>query len=49
VLATLKWEIWEVFSVEHRVDVSGDEWEEQKRLAEYPKLDIEYENSCILH
>jgi hypothetical protein len=43
-LATLKWEIWELFPVEHRADFSGNEWEEerQKRIVEYPKLDVEY-------
>jgi 1-acyl-sn-glycerol-3-phosphate acyltransferase len=49
VLATLKWEIWESFPTEHRTDFYGNEWEEekQKRIAEYPKLDYEYEKSCV--
>ena len=45
--ATLKWSIWEQFS-----DTgcnTAEEWnaEVQKRLAEYPKLDYEYETSVI--
>jgi hypothetical protein len=49
-LATMKWEIWESFPIEHRAEFSGNEWEEemQKRIAEYPKLDYEYEKRCIL-
>jgi 1-acyl-sn-glycerol-3-phosphate acyltransferase len=48
-MATLKWEIWESFPTEHRTDFYGNEWEEekQKRIAEYPKLDYEYEKSCV--
>lgn len=45
--ATLKWSIWEQFS---DTGCSTDkEWnaEVQKRLAEYPKLDYEYETSVI--
>lgn len=49
VLATLKWEIWEMFPVEKRVNQLEKEFEEmiQKRIDEYPKLDVEYEKSVI--
>lgn len=47
--ATLKWEIWEGFSVEHRQDIPKEYWEEEiaRRLREYRKLDYEYEMSCV--
>lgn len=47
--ATLKWEIWEGLSVEHRQDIPDEYWEKEiaRRLREYRKLDYEYEMSCI--
>jgi len=47
--ATLKWEIWEGSSVEHRQNISDEYWEEEiaRRLREYKKLDYEYEMSCV--
>lgn len=50
VMATLKWDIWEQLPISHReaVDVYEWEWEKQRRLAEYPQLDYEYEKSVIL-
>lgn len=48
-MATLKWEIWESFPMVSRRDVCCEEWsiEVQKRIIEYPKLNYEYEKSCI--
>lgn len=47
--ATLKWEIWEGFSVEQRQDIPKEYWEAEiaRRLREYRKLDYEYEMSCV--
>ena len=49
VMATLKWEIWEMFSSVSRATVASDEWEREviRRVAEYPKLDYEYEMSFV--
>lgn len=49
-MATMKWEIWEMFPVQSRENIDIEEWnqEVQRRLAEYPCLDYEYEQSCIL-
>lgn len=49
IMATLKWEIWERFPMEKRRESMREEWEEEvlRRLADYPKLDYEYEKSCI--
>lgn len=50
ILATMKWEIWELFPIVSRRKICEDEWEQEvrRRLAEYPKLDYEYEKSCVL-
>ncbi len=47
-MASLKWEIWELFPVVSRKNVRMEEWEEevQRRIADYPVLDFEYEKSC---
>ena len=49
VLATLKWDIWEMLPVGKRCDVDEDCWEKevQRRLKEYELLDYEYEMSCV--
>lgn len=48
--ATLKWEIWEKFPVQHREECMKAEWDTEvaRRIAEYPKLNIEYEKKCEL-
>lgn len=48
-MATLKWNIWEMFPRVLRKEIGETEWEKEKeqRLAEYPKLDYEYEKSII--
>ena len=48
-MSTLKWDIWEIFPVVKRAKQSEMEFEEmvQKRIKEYPKLDVEYEKSVI--
>lgn len=48
-MATLKWDIWEMFPVQKRTDAMTSEFEEmiQKRIAAYPKLDYEYERQCV--
>ena len=49
IMATLKWEIWETFPATKREDVELDEWDKEKdvRIKAYPKLDYEYEMSCV--
>lgn len=49
-MATMKWEIWEMFPVVSRGSIDKDEWtrEVKRRLEEYPWLDYEYEKSCVL-
>lgn len=49
VMATLRWEIWEKFSIVCRKEVDMREWELEKvsRIKAYPKLDYEYEVSCM--
>lgn len=49
VFASLKWDIWELFPVEHRNDIENDYWDKEifRRLKEYKKFDYEYEMSCI--
>lgn len=49
IMATLKWEIWEQEPIVERNNLVENEWniEVQKRLSEYPKIDIEYELSCV--
>lgn len=49
-MASLRWDIWEMFPLLVRKGFDGMEWEQEKcrRLAEYPKLDYEYEKSVIL-
>lgn len=48
-LAALKWRIWE--KMPHIGYTSAQDWEREakRRAAEYPKLDIAYENSIIRH
>jgi len=48
-MATLKWEIWERFPVEKRSEQMKEEFEQmiQKRIAAYPKFDLEYELSVV--
>lgn len=48
-MATLKWDIWEMFPVQKRTDEMKAEFEEmvQERVAEYPKFNFEYEMSVI--
>lgn len=48
-MATLKWEIWEEFPITKRQEVDLIEWEREKvaRIKAYPKLDYEYEMSCV--
>lgn len=50
-MATLKWELWELFPMTSRQELDESEWEreKQRRLAEYPKLDYDYEKSVILN
>lgn len=47
--ATRKWEIWERLLFCKRAELEGDEWQKEVayRLADYPKLDYEYEKKCI--
>lgn len=49
-MATLKWDIWEMLPIASRENIKEDEWiqEVEKRLAEYPYFDYEYEKSCML-
>ena len=49
IFATIRWEQWEMFPQEKRCDVEEDYWEKYvtERLAEYPKLNYEYEKRCI--
>lgn len=48
-MATIKWELWEQFPMVSRSSLDMDEWEQevQRRIAAYPKLDYEYEKSCV--
>ena len=48
-LATLKWDIWELFPVAKRTEQMKEEFESmiQKRIDDYPKLNLEYEKSVI--
>ena len=48
-MATLKWDIWEMFPVQKRTEEMKAEFEEmvRKRVAEYPKFNFEYEMSVI--
>lgn len=48
-MATLKWDIWEMFSIEKRKEQMKEEFEFmiQQRIAKYPKLNLEYELSLI--
>ncbi len=49
-MATLKWDIWQMFPMALRENIKEDEWvqEIEKRLAEYPHFDYEYERGCVL-
>ena len=48
-MATLKWDIWEMFPVEKRSNKMEADFEEmiQKRIAAYPKFNLEYEMSVV--
>jgi len=48
-MATLKWDIWEMFPVQKRSDDMKAEFETmiQKRIAAYSKFNYEYEMSCV--
>ena len=48
-MATLRWKIWEEFPVEKRRNIDMEEWHREacRRVEEYPKLNYEYEMSCI--
>ncbi|MBQ9134554.1 MAG: hypothetical protein IJX66_00505, partial [Lachnospiraceae bacterium] len=48
-MATLKWDIWEMFPVQQRTDNMKMEFEEmiRKRIAAYPKFNLEYEMSVV--
>lgn len=48
-MATLKWDIWEMFPVQKRTEEMKAEFEEmvRRRVAEYPKFNFEYEMSVI--
>lgn len=48
-MATLKWDIWEMFPVQKRTDEMKAEFDEmvRKRVAAYPKFNYEYEMSVI--
>lgn len=48
-MATLKWDIWEMFSIERRSDHMKEEFEQmiQQRINAYPKFDLEYELSVV--
>ena len=48
-MATLKWDIWEMFPVVSRVEIDIGEWEREKeaRIVAYPKLNYEYEMSVV--
>lgn len=47
--ATMRWELWESFPPENRIDIEDDYWDKyvRDRLLEYKKLDYEYEMSCV--
>lgn len=49
VMATLKWDIWEMFTEDKRENITDDYWDKEveKRLGEYKLLDYEYEMSCV--
>ena len=48
-MATLKWDIWEMFPVEERKDDLEVEFAKmmEKRVAVYPKFNLEYEMSVV--
>jgi len=48
-MATLKWDIWEMFPTEHRSDKMQAEFGEtmHKRVEAYPKLNLQYEMSVV--
>lgn len=48
-MATLKWEIREMFPAIKRAELADDYWDKEvaKRLSEYKLLDYEYEMSCV--
>ena len=49
IMATLKWDIWEMFPVQHRTEELEEEFNRmiQMRLDEYAKFDLEYEMSVV--
>lgn len=48
-MSTLKWDIWEMFSVQQRTDGMKAEFEDMvhQRLAAYPKFNYKYEMSVV--
>lgn len=48
-MATLRWEIWESFLVSKRVRSMEEEFKYmiEKRIQEFPKIDMEYERSVV--
>lgn len=48
-MATLKWEIWEMFPIVNRSAIEPDEWEKEvkRRLSEVPQVDYEQEKKFI--
>lgn len=48
-MATLKWDIWEMFPIAERTEQMKEEFELmiQQRIAEAPKCNLEYELSVI--
>lgn len=48
-MATLKWDIWEMFPVQKRSDDMNAEFKKmiEKRVAAYPKFNFEYEMSIV--
>lgn len=48
-MATLKWEIWEMFPVQRRTDEMKAEFDKmvRERVAAYPKFNYEYEMSVV--
>lgn len=48
-MATLKWEMWEMFPQESRSELDLKIWDKEKeaRITAYPKLDYVYEKKCV--
>lgn len=49
IMATLKWELWELFPMVKRTEIDFTAWDREKasRIAAYPKLNYEYEKQCV--